>query len=837
MKYARLAGGFLLVLLLLVLALPWFLSAEKFRPLIQSQLHSATGRPVSFGALSLSLFPPSLSAASLKVDGLATADSLNVRVRILPLLAGNVEIASLRLIRPVISYTAAPAASSAAPTLPTIGSLAIVDGVLHYTNAAGQRSEYTDIDADLSASPSALRGELSWKNATLPVDLEFDASRAGPAWNFSRLNVKSGSITAGFTGSINTEAATVDGNLAIQPTPFDGLPLKSPYKPRGTLTAQVKLSGPYSNPALSGAVQLKNLELTGGKLSHPLRAADVQLDLTPSRITAKPFALQAGPTPIQLAFQLDGYTGAAPSLDANLAARDAAIQDLLVLAQFHDYAGAGQASFQIRATGPLARLAYSGAVDLKNLEVSGGKLTQPLRAAALHLDLTPTRITATPFTLNAGPAVIQARFQLDDYAAKSRIDADFSARDAAIQDLLALARVEGVSGSGRISLQLHAAGPTANPNLSGDGSLSAASLRFAALNPELKIDSARLRFQAAGASVEDASLHIGKSNIRGSIRVQDFERPRIAISLQADQLSSTELQSWFPPAKPSAAPDTPITLAGDLAAGRLLLSDLLLTDFRSNVSMANRVLTLDRITAAAYGGRLTGSAIVDLKPEPALVTLNTHLDKIESGQLLAAATPLRNFISGPLTADANLRFAALPAAELPRSLNGDIDLKLASGRLIPFNLLGEMQALGKFLKPLQSSAAGTPFLGIQGKLALNNGAARTDNLRVELDRAAAVVSGVFGLADQSLDLRVLTTLDKHLSEEVGGTRIGGFLSAAMAGPEGELLMPSIVKGTFAKPVFSPDPAAIGKLKLQQPGEIKDTIKGVFDMFKGRKKQP
>ncbi len=148
-----------------------------------------------------------------------------------------------------------------------------------------------------------------------------------------------------------------------------------------------------------------------------------------------------------------------------------------------------------------------------------------------------------------------------------------------------------------------------------------------------------------------------------------------------------------------------------------------------------------------------------------------------------------------------------------------------------------MQALGKFLKPLQSSAAGTPFLGIQGKLALNNGAARTDNLRVELDRAAAVVSGVFGLADQSLDLRVLTTLDKHLSEEVGGTRIGGFLSAAMAGPEGELLMPSIVKGTFAKPVFSPDPAAIGKLKLQQPGEIKDTIKGVFDMFKGRKKQP
>jgi uncharacterized protein involved in outer membrane biogenesis len=837
MKHARLAGGIFLALVLLLLALPWFISAEKFRPLIARQLQAATGRPVQFGELSLSLFPPSLSAASLDIKGLATAESLSVRVRVLPLLTGDIEIASLRLIRPVITYAAAPAASGAAPAIPTIGSLEIVDGVLHYTNAAGQRSEYNDIDASLSASPAELHGELSWKNATLPVDLHFAAKRAGAVWNFSRLDVKSGSITAGFTGSIDTAAATVDGNLAIQPTPLDGLPLKSPYKPRGTVTAQVRLAGPYANPALTGAVQLKNLEVTGGKLTHPLRADSVQLDLTPTRITARPFALQAGPTPIQLAFQLDGYTGAAPSLDANISARDASIQDLLVLAQFHDYAGSGQASFQIRATGPLARLAYSGAVELKNLEVSGGKLTQPLRAVALQLDLTPTRITARPFTLNAGPAVIQARFQLDDYAAKPRIDADFSARDAAIQDLLALARVDGVTGSGRITVQLHAAGPLANPNLSGDGSLSAATLHFAALKPELKIDAARIRFQAAGASIEDASLHIGKSNIRGSIRLQDFEHPRVAVSLQADQLSSTELQSWFPPAKPSSAPDTPITLSGDIAAGRLLLGDLLLTDFRSNVAMANRVLSLDRMTAAAYGGRLTGSATVDLKPEPALVTLNTHLDQIESGQLLAAATPLRNFISGPLTADANLRFAALPAAELARTLNGAIDLKLAKGRLIPFNLLGEMQALGKFLKPLQSASAGTPFLGIQGKLELTNGAARTDSLRVELDRAAALVSGVFGLADQSLDLRVLTTLDKHLSEEVGGTRIGGFLSAAMAGPEGELLMPSIVKGTFSKPVFAPDPAALGKMKLQQPSEIKDTIKGVFDLFKGKKKQP
>jgi hypothetical protein len=123
---------------------------------------------------------------------------------------------------------------------------------------------------------------------------------------------------------------------------------------------------------------------------------------------------------------------------------------------------------------------------------------------------------------------------------------------------------------------------------------------------------------------------------------------------------------------------------------------------------------------------------------------------------------------------------------------------------------------------------------MKGGFAIAKGVVTTEDLRVELDRAAAVFTGGFSLVDQTLNLRMLTTLNKQLSEEVGGTKIGGFLSAAVAGPKGELMMPSLVKGTFAKPIFTPDAVAVGKMKLGSPGSLEEGVKGVLGLFKGKK---
>ena len=55
--------------------------------------------------------------------------------------------------------------------------------------------------------------------------------------------------------------------------------------------------------------------------------------------------------------------------------------------------------------------------------------------------------------------------------------------------------------------------------------------------------------------------------------------------------------------------------------------------------------------------------------------------------------------------------------------------------------------------------------------------------------------------------------------------------------EGELLIPSLVKGNVSKPVFGPDAATLGKLKLGQPQNRQEGVQGILDIFKPKKKQP
>ena len=72
--------------------------------------------------------------------------------------------------------------------------------------------------------------------------------------------------------------------------------------------------------------------------------------------------------------------------------------------------------------------------------------------------------------------------------------------------------------------------------------------------------------------------------------------------------------------------------------------------------------------------------------------------------------------------------------------------------------------------------------------------------------------------------------------------MGGYMRTALANPEGELIIPAIVTGTYKQPKFAPDLQAIVQLQKQrfipgyQPGQKPaDTIKGVLDGFFGGKK--
>ncbi|HWG39625.1 MAG TPA: hypothetical protein VN658_03680, partial [Candidatus Acidoferrales bacterium] len=86
----------------------------------------------------------------------------------------------------------------------------------------------------------------------------------------------------------------------------------------------------------------------------------------------------------------------------------------------------------------------------------------------------------------------------------------------------------------------------------------------------------------------------------------------------------------------------------------------------------------------------------------------------------------------------------------------------------------------------------------------------------------------------SLNLHVTAVLNKAISQQVGGTQVGGFMNTALANNQGELVLPVIVTGTFQHPQVAPDVQQIAKMKLdnllptsKNPGQLTTGILGAI----------
>ena len=144
-----------------------------------------------------------------------------------------------------------------------------------------------------------------------------------------------------------------------------------------------------------------------------------------------------------------------------------------------------------------------------------------------------------------------------------------------------------------------------------------------------------------------------------------------------------------------------------------------------------------------------------------------------------------------------------------------MELNLTNGKLMNLDLLHELAAVGKFVgfSPGQTKNF-TNLVQLSGNFNVRDGVARTTNLKAVIDGGTLAGSGLINLADQSLDLHVTAVLTKTLSDQVGGNRIGGFMSTALANGQGELVLPVLLRGTFQHPQVAPDVQQIGQMKLK-----------------------
>lgn len=452
--------------------------------------------------------------------------------------------------------------------------------------------------------------------------------------------------------------------------------------------------------------------------------------------------------------------------------------------------------------------------------------------------------------------------------------------NTSIGDIARLASAFGgqeISGSGSLSLNVQAKGPTDNLDLNGNGKIQNASLKPSSLNQPLQIHNADLTFSQNTANLQNFSASVGQSNATGSLTLKNFAAPQVQFTLTADKLNVTELQQMMnaasAPAKKTGNKDfwrvvpeadaqatkrpqsatrnsqpssntsqgsmlDKMTGGGTLTIGTVQYDDLVLTNVHSNVSFDRGVIQLNPLTSQLYGGQETGSVSVDMRPAQPVYTANLKTDKVDANGLLSAVSNVKNTLYGTLAANVNANLASTAsnsANAMLSGLNGTLGINLTNGKLANVDMLHELGSVAKFVGGANSSSKGyTTISQLSGTFDVKNGVAQTNDLKAVIDGGSLAATGTANLVNQTLNMHTTAVLSQATSQQAGGTQVGGLMNTALANKQGELVIPVIVTGTFQHPQVAPDVQQLAQMKLHNllptsanPGALSSGIVGAL----------
>jgi uncharacterized protein involved in outer membrane biogenesis len=478
-----------IVIILIIVAVVVFAATfdvNRYHGFIQSELEKRLDRKVTLGEMRLGLLPPRFRVQDLSISDdpnvaitkpFLQAQELDVSVKLLPLLHKSVEISSLKLQRPSVELiknvqgvwnfsTLGAKAQAPAPSGNkqefSLGDLAIKDGQVAVTDLQNRklRTVYDHIDLTLTDfAPDT------------PFTIDASVHLPGSGTQEIRLQGKGGPLA-----QANPAATPFHGSLDLKGVGIADFQkfLQSPalVNTDGVLSGHTNIASEAGKLAANGQLSVDKPRVHGLEVGYPITADyDVNDDLTSDVLNISRATLKLGQTPLFIGGTVNSKPTPA-QLDLNLKASDISIAEAARLASAAGVAFApgttvnGRLSADIQARGAADKPALNGTVSGHDIQVSGKDIPQPVQVKSLNLALTPSDIRSDNFQVNSGGSTVNTQFVLRNYTSETPlIDASLRAPQAALPEILAMAKAYGVtgldkiSGAGTLSLDMHASGP------------------------------------------------------------------------------------------------------------------------------------------------------------------------------------------------------------------------------------------------------------------------------------------------------------------------------------------------------------------------------------------
>ena len=394
----KIIGIIIAVLVVIVIAVPFVLNANDFRPRIESDLSAALGRRVTVGNLKLSVLTGSVAADDLSISDdpgfsnnpFIRAKGLDVGVEMIPLIFHkSLQITNISIDQPEVVLLRSPSgkwnfstlgsktAKSSETSNPNlaVGKLTVRNGSLSSgdTNSS-KRTQYKDVD-------------ISVQNFSLASQFPFTLSATLPGGGTLKLDGKAGPINSTDASLTSVQAQIVVKKLDLAASGF--LPATA------AMSGQADFEGTFSSDGRelqsSGTVEASNLKLSpkGRAVARPVTlkyAATYALQPQTGQLTTGNISFGKALARLTGSFDMRGDSTV---LNMKLNADGMPINDLeallpalgVMLPQGSSLQG-GTLSSDLSISGPVDKLVIAGPVRASNTKLAGFNLGSQLSEVA-----------------------------------------------------------------------------------------------------------------------------------------------------------------------------------------------------------------------------------------------------------------------------------------------------------------------------------------------------------------------------------------------------------------------------------------------------------------------
>jgi uncharacterized protein involved in outer membrane biogenesis len=594
--------GFLGLVALLTVALaaiPFLVDANHIKSLLVPELEKSLNRKIAVQTAELTVLSGlgvRLKQAVIFEDPqfgptpFLKVDALRVRLKLLPLLSGKVEVGSIQIASPSFSLiknrsgiwnfeTLGPSDRSSKEKKPSAGqaptqvelsvsSLEFRNGTItildHSKTPAGKESRYDQIDLLLEDLSPTIPGHFS-----LQVRLPASGSqslkaegRFGPMIpeNFAKTPVE-GKIE--FTEVPVTDLLALAGSTAPDEMEWRGT-LSTKMVVKGNLSERIHLEGTTRFTGLgSKRGNMESPEISGELYSQ----LDYQMSTSALQIANLRMNLPSGA--IQLMGDASGMRDTT-RIQLHLNSEGVSIEDLLKLASAlgngppKGVEASGQARMNLAIGGTFKSPEVSGQARLDSFRVRYPGLREPIIVSPWDLHFERGAMTSNQIQISVGD---RTRLQVQPAAVFQpvpQIRTTLSSQNPIpVGDLMAIATTFGAAlpkgvllDDGTVALQLDATkrlDESGQLSINGQASIAGSRLRTPALASPLEIRKASLKFTGNSVSFTDLTAGLGSSSLQGTLQLLNFSSPELVFTLNIDQLDLAALDRLIQTGTPTPA--------------------------------------------------------------------------------------------------------------------------------------------------------------------------------------------------------------------------------------------------------------------------------------------